>query len=423
MIPEQQVHFQRAHASFMFWLGRVACLLIMVLSPAQGGDTARVPQPTRSGSATTYQFNAGWNLISTKLNLIAESQALLLSKGAMTLDANSKTYVNNGNLAASQACWIYCQTAETITLSGTPPENFDFAASLKPGWNLVGPLTDSLLSGDDTIAWDWNGQHFYPTKNLFAGRGYWLYCHISPTLKPYGVFLGINGNEYDKLKDYRVVVIEPSEFSSNQIKQLQTEGKKVYGYLNIGAVEEYRPYFNRFEELFLGVYEDWPDERWVNVADSEWQNFIVNELGKQYSDMGFDGFFLDNADVYYNFETEDIYQGLCEILQALKNYNIKLVINGGDTFVTRCINENKYLFDAVNQETVFTSINFENGTYGAQTEEETTYFKGYLATVKNFGLSAYLLEYAADQTLSQKIDAYCAENGFIWYNAKNMDLK
>jgi uncharacterized protein (TIGR01370 family) len=242
-------------------------------------------------------------------------------------------------------------------------------------------------------------------------------------IKPYGVFLGINGNEYDKLKEYRLVVIEPSEFTSEQIKQLHAEGKKVYGYLNIGAVEEYRPYFNRFKKLFLGVYEDWPDERWINAAAPAWQNFIVNELGRQYSDMGFDGFFLDNADVYYNFKTEAIYQGLCAILQGLKNYNMKLVINGGDTFVTRCINENKYLFDAVNQETVFTSINFETGTYGAQTAEETTYFKEYLAKVKNSGLSVYLLEYAADHTLSKKIDAYCTENAFIWYNAKNMDLK
>ena len=243
------------------------------------------------------------------------------------------------------------------------------------------------------------------------------------TTKSYGVFLGINGNEYAKLKEYRLVVIEPSEFTSEQIEQLHAEGKKVYGYLNIGAVEKYRPYFNRFEELFLGVYKDWPDERWINAADPKWQHFIVNELGKQYSDMGFDGFFLDNADVYYNFGTDDIYQGLCAILQGLKNYNMKLVINGGDTFVTRCINENKYLFDAVNQETVFTSINFENGTYGAQTAEETTYFKEYLAKVKNSGLSVYLLEYAADHTLAKKIDAYCTENAFIWYNAKNMDLK
>ncbi len=264
-------------------------------------------------------------------------------------------------------------------------------------------------------------------KNVNGKRIYapWSSVTLFPApakeqLKEYGVFLGINEGDSAKLKQYKLVVIEPSEFSVQKIQELHADGKKVYGYLNIGSLEEYRSYYDRFEHLSLGVYEDWPDERWIDVSASEWQSFIIDELSKQYADMGLDGLFLDNADVYYIKETEDIYRGLCTIMTGLKDYNRPLIINGGDTFVSRVIEEGtaRTLFDGVNQETVFTKINFDNHSYGAQAEEETEYFKDYLAEVKDSGLAVYLLEYGASQALAKKIDDYCAKNGFLWYNAK-----
>ncbi|MGI6710785.1 MAG: endo alpha-1,4 polygalactosaminidase [Bacilli bacterium] len=240
----------------------------------------------------------------------------------------------------------------------------------------------------------------------------------------YGVFLGINDDEIKKLNDYKQVVIEPQEFSKESIDKLHNEEKKIYGYLNVGALEEYRTYFDRFKSLSLGVYEDWPDERWIDVSSKTWQDFIVNELASEYNNMGFDGLFLDNLDVYYFFETDDIFNGLCLILESLKEFDLKLIINGGDTFVSRCIEKDiaLNLFDGVNQETVFTMIDFESKTYEKQLIEETTYFKKYLKSVKDYGLEVYLLEYHASNSLSKEINSYCKENGFTWYNANNLEL-
>lgn len=145
---------------------------------------AATPAPLVAGGCTLYAaysyehpLHIGWNLISAKLNLIEKSQKELLNKGVMTLDANSMLYVFSGDLAASQACWIYCHEAEEITLLGTPPEVVDFEASLKPGWNFVGPLNDHNLSTPGAVAWGWDDQHFYSPANrlLVAGRGYWIY--------------------------------------------------------------------------------------------------------------------------------------------------------------------------------------------------------------------------------------------------------
>ncbi len=248
-------------------------------------------------------------------------------------------------------------------------------------------------------------------------------CKPRPT-RDYGVFIGMNEKDSGKMMQYSIVVIEPSEFSAEKIERLHDAGKTVYGYLNIGSVEEYRPYYDLFKELRLGVYENWPDENWVDAASPDWQKFIIYELGKKYADMGFDGFFLDNADVFYFYPTEEIFSGLCEILCGLGKYNLKLMINGGDTFVSRCISEgtSSELFDGINQETVFTSIDFDNHKYGIQAKEETEYFKNYLEKAKECGLSVYLLEYRADRQLSRKIDLYCKKNGFLWYNAEGIEL-
>lgn len=182
-------------------------------------------------------------------------------------------------------------------------------------------------------------------------------------------------------------------------------------------MEEYRPYFKQFENITLSVYDDWPDERWVNVASKEWQDFIINDLGKKYSKMGFDGFFLDNTDVYYHYQKEDIFNGLCNILTGLKKYNISLIINGGDSFVTECIDKDIYrnLFDGINQESVFTNEDSSG--------ETSSYYKTYLKNIKKTSLDVYLLEYNANAALSKEIDRYCKENGFIWYNAKGKQLK
>jgi len=244
-------------------------------------------------------------------------------------------------------------------------------------------------------------------------------------VQDYGVFLGINGDQANRLDDYRMVVIEPSEFTEEQIEKLQADGKTVYGYLNIGAIESYRPYYARFQNLALSVYENWPDEKWVDVSSPVWQGFIIDELGKEYAEMGLDGFFLDNADVYYQYPTREVFEGLVAILKGLKTNDITLIINGGDAFVSECIDAGiaLSLFDGINQETVFTSINFENNTYGKQTEEEKAYFQAYLTKAKASGLAVFLLEYRARRELVKEINAYCEEHDFFWYNAEGLELE
>lgn len=242
--------------------------------------------------------------------------------------------------------------------------------------------------------------------------------------KKYGVFLGINREDISCLEEYDTVVIEPSEFLKEDIETLHQTEKTVYAYLNAGSIEEYRPYYEKFEHLALDFYDNWPDERWVDVSSEDWQEFLISHLGSQIADKGFDGFFIDNCDVYAEYETDAFFEGLCSILEGLKQYDRFVLINGGDVFVSRAIDAGaaKNLMDGVNQETVFTNIDFDSDSYSRQTEEELKYFTEYLEKIRGEGLEVYLLEYRADEELAEEIEAYCTENGFHWYNASSLEL-
>ena len=243
--------------------------------------------------------------------------------------------------------------------------------------------------------------------------------------KDYGVFLGMDTKDLNKLKDYKMVVLEPSNFSAEQIQEIKERGTKVYGYLNIGSLENFRPYYEQFKKYTLAPYENWEEEYWMDISNPKWQAFLINDLGQKYSSMGLDGFFLDNADIYYEYPKEEIYQGLKKILTGLKQYSLPLILNGGDSFVQRSIEESNglSLFDGVNQECVFTKIDFTKPSYLSQDKETKAYYEEYLEKAKTAGLSVYLTEYQANSELSQEIERYCKENGFLWYNAESLELR
>lgn len=59
----------------------------------------------------------------------------------------------------------------------------------------------------------------------------------------YGVFLSEIKN-LSRLGDYETVVIDAQYFSKEEIDAFKSEGHKVYSYINIGSIEEFRPYYD-----------------------------------------------------------------------------------------------------------------------------------------------------------------------------------
>ncbi len=247
----------------------------------------------------------------------------------------------------------------------------------------------------------------------------------APAQSEYGVFLGAGPEDLDAFGPYGIVVLDAQYFTAEQIAGLKAGGHTVYSYINLGSIEDFRPYYSEYADLTLGDYEHWNEERWVDVSSGRWQAFIADGLAPELLGKGVDGFFADNCDVYYNYPTDGIFDGVAELLRALKKTGAYVCVNGGDVFVTEYLRRGGTLedvLDAVNQETVFSSIDWDGGGFSENDEEEQAYFREYIETVAADGRDVYLLEYTTDAALIEKIDGYCKNRGFRYYVADSVEL-
>lgn len=241
----------------------------------------------------------------------------------------------------------------------------------------------------------------------------------------YGVFLNADASSLEQLKKYDLIVIDAQYFTKNDIELLHQNGTRVYTYLNIGSIENFREYYTAYEKLTIGRYEHWDEEKWVDVSDPDWQKFM-EQLSQELFEKGVDGFFIDNCDVYYYAPRESIFEGLTAILQNIMTFDKAVIINGGDTYVTEYRERYgaiDHIMTGVNQESVWSAIDFDKGTFYEQTKETRDYYCKYLEACQADGMDVYLLEYTTDKKLIPKIKKYCNEHDFHFYISNSLELE
>ncbi len=239
----------------------------------------------------------------------------------------------------------------------------------------------------------------------------------------YGAFQGLT-EDLEQLDSYKTVVIDAQYFSSDEIKRFRDAGHKVFSYINVGSLEDFRPYYNAYEDLALGSYEHWDEEVWINVADDRWQSFILNDLAKELLDKGIDGFFVDNCDVYYVYPEDDVLNGLSVIMKGLASSGKEVIINGGNCFLDAYCNAGgrwNEVITGINQESVFSTILWDSNEFGASSEEDREYFIDYVKRYGDQGADIYLLEYTTDEALIKEIDRFCAEHGYKYYVSDDIE--
>ena len=243
--------------------------------------------------------------------------------------------------------------------------------------------------------------------------------------KKYGIFIGAEPGQNQPFSDYSIIVIDAAYFSKSDIDRFHEEGLKVYSYLNIGSLEDFRGYFEDYRHLALGEYNYWPGEYWADVSSEEWQNLVYKQAELLVS-KGIDGFFADNADVYFQFRNKQIYDGLITIFVQLSRYNKDIIINGADVFVTEALLENDHpeiKITGISQECVFTDIDFENMQPVLQSAENKEYYQMYIAKCRIKGLQVCLIEYCTDEELIHEIKQFCTLSGCSCYISPSAELK
>lgn len=225
-------------------------------------------------------------------------------------------------------------------------------------------------------------------------------------------------------KSKKSAIIEPENFTAEEIKALKANNCQIYSYINVGAIENWRDYFEEYKNITIKPYKNWSEEYWINAGEKQWQDFVVDTLAKNAFDKGTDGFFLDNFDLYYFFESDEIYDGLALILAKLQKYGKKIIINGGDTFVDTIIrNGMSSLIYGVCQESVFTRItNYKQGKFSKQKSATTKYYIDYLEKAKKAGVKIFVIEYAKSPSIASDIAQKCSKSGYHYYISESLEL-
>ena len=130
-----------------------------------------------------------------------------------------------------------------------------------------------------------------------------------------------------------LIVVEPEDYTMAEIKALKKNGAKVLAYLSIGSVSDERPYYKTLKPYQLKRLEDWPHERYIDLRRPDVREWIQKQA-KTLKGAGFDGWWLDNVDVYEEYKSTEMFNAILSTLQAIKAVGGYIMINGGKEFLT-----------------------------------------------------------------------------------------
>ena len=233
-----------------------------------------------------------------------------------------------------------------------------------------------------------------------------------------------------KANPHDLVVIDTDGISRYEINYACARGVWVYGYLNAGALEKERSYYNALKHLRIAKYEGWDGEYWVDVTAPEWGKHLY-ELAKSIKATGAIGVYLDNTDIYYmcghGFKDpmrkppskDAVYKALAsDIVNLVSDVGLIVMPNGGDVFVRRFVKEFPGVIATINQEGLF----YED--FKKQSKSETAYRKAYMKDMQK-AVSGKIrgIEYCKKASEIAYVKAYYAAHGWDVYISKHKNLE
>ena len=224
----------------------------------------------------------------------------------------------------------------------------------------------------------------------------------------------------DRLGRYDLVVIDGSS-SAGKVAALHRRGARVLGYLSVGTVEPYRPWYQkaRQEGWLLDRWPDW-DEWYVDVRAAGFRDLMVSEGRRQVSEAGFDGLFLDNTDMVaeHKAQARAMVTLVADLDKMLRPDHL-LFAQNGDTTVSMIADH----LDGWNREDVSFTYDFDRASYQPVSEADSRSARKTLSRLAERGLIVTATDYtkAGDQpAATQAIRAACSAGALPFVS--NIDL-
>lgn len=142
-----------------------------------------------------------------------------------------------------------------------------------------------------------------------------------------------------------LIVIEPEDYTPAEVQALKKSGAKVLAYLSIGSASNERKYYSTLEPFCLKKLEDWPHERYLDITQAVPRKWLQNQA-LALKKMGYDGWWLDNIDVYEEYRTTEMFNAMTAVIRAIKAVGGYVMLNGGIAYLTDLMIPHKVQLEA-----------------------------------------------------------------------------
>ena len=129
-----------------------------------------------------------------------------------------------------------------------------------------------------------------------------------------------------------IIAIEPEDYTAAEVAALKQHAK-VLAYLSVGSVSDERPYYKELKPYTLRKLDDWPYERYLDLRQPA-VRYWLQKRARDLKRRGFDGFWLDNLDVYEEYRSTDMFNAMTLTLHAIKALGGYVMVNGGMIYLT-----------------------------------------------------------------------------------------
>lgn len=165
-----------------------------------------------------------------------------------------------------------------------------------------------------------------------------IYKITSGTVEEYYIYYGdLNNKIIEKLKNYKVVVIEPRNATTIQINMIKENGTLVYGYTSFVEQNENNIEFQLLKNNWFYTpngqkikYEHW-ESFIMDLSKKDYQDFLIEQVNINVIDKGCDGLLIDtigdidDSDWSVN-DKRRMREGYSNILSELTNLYPDLLI-------------------------------------------------------------------------------------------------
>lgn len=205
-----------------------------------------------------------------------------------------------------------------------------------------------------------------------------------------------------QIQGFNTVFLESAFYNHAEVELLKKNNKKVYAYISLTEVSKHNTgLYQKLSPYLLSENSNW-NSAYINISKAKARAILIDEIATIYS-KGFDGLLLDNLD---NASIHGPYKVLqSSLIQLIEEINHKFsdkdLIQNGGLFL---LEKTHTVIKGILVESVFTDYDFQLKTYKIRNKQEAVLKKtSFINTIKHYKLKGYVIEYASQKSVVQKI--------------------